>query len=213
MAPLTMARRTGEHILSEANGTRSREQIVIAAGSGILMAGTVLALITAANAATATAVVGNDSTASLGTITVTNEANTGTYTLAVTAAKNGETPAAFTVSAPDGSTATGSAGVAFNALGLSFTLTDGLTTGAVAANDAWTIAVQAGIGQHVPYDDDGTDDGRRTATAVLYAGVDATSSDVAAVAHVRDCEVAENLLTGLDAAGITDLAAAGVIVR
>jgi hypothetical protein len=213
MATLTMARRTGEYILSEANGTRSREKIVIATGSGVLHAGTVLAAITAANAATATAAGGNDSTASFGTITVSNVADTGTYALVVTSAKDGATPAAFTVTAPDGSTANGSAGVAFNALGLSFTLTDGLTTGAVAANDAWTIAVQAGIGQYVPYDDDGTNDGRRTASAILYAGVDATLTDVEAVAHVRDCEVAGNLLTGIDAAGITELASAGVIVR
>lgn len=213
MATYTEARRTGEHLLSESNGTRSREQIVIATGSGVLQAGTVLATITSANAATATAASGNDSTASLGTITVSNEANTGTYTLTVTAAADGESPATFTVTAPDGATANGSAGVAFNALGLSFTLTDGLTTGAVAANDAWTIAVQAGLGQYVPYDNDGTDDGRRTATAVLYAAVDATSADTPAVAHVRDCEVAEAALTGIDAAGKTDLAALGIIVR
>lgn len=210
---LIEARRTGEFLISEANGTRSREQIVIATGSGVLLAGTVLATITSANAATATAAAGNDSTASLGTITVSNEANTGTYTLAVTAAAAGENPAAFTVTAPDGATANGSAGVAFNALGLSFTLTDGLTTGAVAADDAWTIAVQAGIGQYVPYDNDGTNDGRRTATGILYARVDATSADVGAVAYVRDCEVAEAHLTGLDAAAITELAAVGIIVR
>ena len=42
MAIHTEGRRTGEHVLSEANGTRSREQGVLAAGN--LPAGTVLAL-------------------------------------------------------------------------------------------------------------------------------------------------------------------------
>lgn len=204
---------TGEFLLSEANGTRSRDSIVIAAGSGKLEAGTVLATITSANAATATASVGNDSLATFGTITVTNAADTGTYTLTVTAAKNGATPAAFTVTAPNGVTATGSAGVAFTGLGLSFTLTDGAAGDAVAANDAWTIAVQAGIGQFVPYDDDGTNDGRRTATGILYAGVDATSADTDAVGVVRDCEVFGDKLGGLDNAARADLAALGIIIR
>lgn len=42
MAIHTEGRRTGEHVLSEANGSRSREQGVLAAGN--LPAGTVLAL-------------------------------------------------------------------------------------------------------------------------------------------------------------------------
>ena len=42
MARYTEPRHTGEHILSEANGSRSREQAVLAAGN--LPAGTVLAL-------------------------------------------------------------------------------------------------------------------------------------------------------------------------
>ena len=40
----------GEFLLSEANGARSRENIVIVKGAGQLAAGTLLAMITAANA-------------------------------------------------------------------------------------------------------------------------------------------------------------------
>lgn len=211
---LNEGKHTAEYLLSEANGTRSRDAIVIAAGSGKLEAGTVLAKITSTNAATATASSGNDSTASFGTITVSNTANTGTYTLTVTAAADGSDPAEFTVTAPSGATATGVTGAVFTGLGLSFTLTDGLTTGAVAVNDAWSIAVQAGIGQCVPYDDDGTNDGRRTATGILYAEVDASGAeDVNAVAITRDCEVIESELTGLDAAAKADLLALGIICR
>ncbi|MEW3606451.1 head decoration protein [Pseudomonas aeruginosa] len=49
----------GEFLLSEANGSRSRENIVITAGSGRLVAGTLIAPITAANALSATAAAGN----------------------------------------------------------------------------------------------------------------------------------------------------------
>lgn len=72
-------------------------------------------------------------------------------------------------------------------------------------------------GKYVQYDDDGTDDGRRTAAAVLYADVDASAGDVAATAIVRDAEVnGEELLWKSDDevdAGVADLAAVGIIVR
>jgi len=47
MATLTEARRTGEFIISEANGTRSRDEITVAAAAPALVAGTVLGKITA----------------------------------------------------------------------------------------------------------------------------------------------------------------------
>lgn len=115
MATFTEARRTGEHLISEASGTRSRETVVVVSGAGKLAAGTVLGKITAS-------------------------------------------------------------------------------------------------GKFKAYDN-GASDGTEVAAGVLYAAVDATSADAPAVAHVRDCEVAEIQLTGIDTAGKADLAAAGVIVR
>ena len=47
----TEARRTGEFILSEANGTRSREEVTIAAAAGALDVGTLVGKITATFAA------------------------------------------------------------------------------------------------------------------------------------------------------------------
>lgn len=44
---LTEARRTGEFLLSESNGTRSREEVTIAAAASAMVAGTVLGKITA----------------------------------------------------------------------------------------------------------------------------------------------------------------------
>lgn len=47
MATMTEARRTGEFLISEASGTRSREEVTIAAAATALVAGTVLGKITA----------------------------------------------------------------------------------------------------------------------------------------------------------------------
>ncbi|MCY1311776.1 Bacteriophage lambda head decoration protein D [compost metagenome] len=105
----------------------------------------------------------------------------------------------------------GTVGVAFSGGGLSFTLADGSTDFAV--DDAFTIAVNANLGEWTAYDDDGTDDGRRAASGILFAPVDATTNDVKAAAIVRDAEVIERLLTGLDAAGRADLAALGIVIR
>lgn len=210
MSVKTETRRAGDFILSEANGTRSREEITVNATAGKLSAGTLLAKITAANAAIATAGGSNTGNGTMGTITVGNEAITGTYTLTITeaAANAGD----FSVTDPNGSViGTGTVGVAFSAGGLAFTLADGSTDFAVG--DTFSIAVNAGIGEWVAYDDDGTNDGRRAATGILYGNVDATSADARAVAIVRDVEVIESLLIGLDDNGKADLLALGIIAR
>lgn len=200
----------GEFLLSEANGSRSRKEVIITAGAGILAAGTLIALITAANAAVATADGGNTGDGVMGTITTGSAAVTGTYVLTITAAAaNGGT---FELVDPLGSlVGEGSVGVAFAGGGLSFTLADGAADFIV--DDVFTIAVTAALGEYRPYDDDGTDDGRRAATGILYAPVDATLNDIRAVAVVRDAEVIERLLTGLDAAGAADLLALGIVIR
>lgn len=111
----TEAFHTGEYLISEANGTRSREEIVCASGHGVLPAGQVLGKVTAS-------------------------------------------------------------------------------------------------GKYAPYSN-AANDGTEAAAGILYASVDTTSSDAAGVGHVRDCEVASALLTGLDANGTADLKAIGIIVR
>lgn len=200
----------GEFLLSEAQGTRSRENILVTAGSGQLAAGTLIGLITAANAATPTAVGGNTGNGTMGAITTASVAITGTYTLTITAAAaNGGT---FELVDPTGGVVgSGSVGVAFSAGGLSFTLADGSTDFAV--DDAFTIAVNASLGEWTAYDDDGTNDGRRAAGGVLFAPIDATINDVMAVGIVRDAEVIESLLVGLDTAGRADLKALGIVIR
>jgi hypothetical protein len=76
-------------------------------------------------------------------------------------------------------------------------------------------------GEYVPYNDDGTDDGSRTAAAVLLADVDATSADTTAVGITRLAEVwTDRLIWGAGVTtnaektnGLADLAAKLVIAR
>lgn len=67
-------------------------------------------------------------------------------------------------------------------------------------------------GKYVVYDDVGAD-GSEVAAGVLYDNLPAFTGDVAAVVHVRDCEVNQQCLTGYNANAKADLAALGVIVR
>jgi len=199
----------GEFLLSEANGTRSRAEVVITAGAGILAAGTLIAMITAANATIATADVGNTGNGVMGTVTTSSAAVSGIYVLTITeVAANG---GLFEVVDPLGSlVGAGSVGAAFDAGGLSFTLADG--TADFIVGDVFTLAVTAALGEYRAYDDAGTDDGRRAASGILYASVDASLNDIRALAVVRDAEVIERLLTGLDDAGAADLAGLGIVV-
>ncbi|MGH8435864.1 MAG: head decoration protein [Pseudomonas sp.] len=200
----------GEFLLSEANGTRSREEVVITAGAGILPAGTLIGKITAANAGTPAAVGGNVGNGAVSGLVVASAAITGVYSLAITAAAaNG---GAFELTDPMGAlVGVGNVGAQFVGGGLTFTLGDGAVDFAVG--DRFTLTVVGAIGEYRPYDDDGTDDGRRACTGILFAPVDATINDIRAVAIVRDAEVIGRQLTGLDAPGRVDLLALGIIIR
>jgi hypothetical protein len=200
----------GEFLHSEANGSRSREEVVICAGSGRLAAGTLIALITAANALTPTAKPGNTGNGIIGSVTVASGAVSGIYTLKIVeaGANGGKFELLNADSYPIGE---GMVGQPYNGNGFAFTLSDGSADFVVG--DSFTLNVKANLGEHTAYDDDGTDDGRRAATGILYAPVDATLNDVRAVSVARDAEVVERLLTGLDANGRADLLAKGIIIR
>lgn len=200
----------GEFLLSEANGSRSREVVVITAGSGRLNSGTLISQLTAANALTPTAKAGNTGNGTVGAVTVTSAAASGTYSLSITeAAANG---GIFELTDPAGQVVgEGQVGQPFTGGGLTFTLADGSTDFVVG--DGFSLAVKASLGEWTAYDDDGTDDGRRTADGILYTPVDATLVDVKATAVLRDAEVIERLLTGLDENGAADLAALGIVIR
>lgn len=214
MPELTESSHPGEFLVSEANGTRSRELVTI--DTGVLAAGTVLAKITK-GAATGAAVAGNTGN---GTITaapaMTASAKAGVYR--ATCIEPGTNVGEFLITDPDGiNLGVAVVAVEFSGGGLTFTIADGSTD--FAAGDEFTITVAAGSGKYVQFNQDGTN-GSEVACAVLYDAVDATDGDVEEVAIVRDAEVNGEELTwpadieaGEKTAAIAQLAAAGIIVR
>lgn len=67
-------------------------------------------------------------------------------------------------------------------------------------------------GKYVAYSN-AANDGSETAAAILYAAAPDLAVDQKGVVVARDAEVDESLLTGLDSAGRTDLAALGIVLR
>jgi hypothetical protein len=212
MTAFTEGNHAGEHIVSEASGTRSREVVTIASGQN-LAAGTVLGRQrgTASSAALGT----NTGNGTMGAVTLGAGAMEGAYKLTII--EPGANVGQFIVENPLGAIiGHGTVASAFSAGGLSFTLADGATD--FVAGDSFTITVAAGT-KYVAHDQDGTD-GSEIAVAVLFAACDATDGDTSAVAHVRDCEVQASKLTWQDdidagekTAALAQLAAAGIIAR
>lgn len=118
-------------LVSEANGHQSRDQISLT-GAALVLAGTVLGQVTTGASAAAAALGANTGNGTFGAVTpVSVPTRIGVYNILFTAAT------AFTVTAPDGDTATGSTGVAFSALGIGFTITAGGTP--FVAGDSFTV--------------------------------------------------------------------------
>lgn len=218
MTEFTEGFHTGEHLVSEANGYRSREAGIITGGK--YQAGTVLGRITAGGAVTVTK---TDVGGGKGALTLANPAygagvKAGRYKVIIV--EEAENAGAFIVEDPDGITVgSGNVAVAFNGV-VKFTLAD--ATDFAAGDTAFidvAIADPADVGKYTQFDPDATD-GSQHFAGVLYEGVDASENDVAATVHVRDCEVNGLALTWIDeiedeekAAAIAEAAALGVIVR
>ena len=229
MTVLTEGKHTGEHLVSEANKTRSREVVTLAEGQN-LAAGTVLGKIAAALEASSAAKsggnTGNGTFVLDPTTPVLASGRVGVYTLRCTAAAtNGGT---FRLDDPDGVVLTdvtitgGAGGTAAVNEQIKGTLTDGGTDFVVG--DGFDITVvedddAADIGHYTQFDQDGTN-GSQIAVAVLFDNVDATDAAMDAVVHARDCEVNAAELTWPDdidadekAAAAAQLASAGIIAR
>ena len=194
--------RLAAFVLTEANGQRSRENIVVTQTGTEIKSGTLLTKVdTGAGVfAMGAGATGNPTS---GAITVGAAAKPGVYTMAFTAATKAtlEDPTGVTVG-------TVTLGTAFNKGGLGFTLTAG--GNAAVVGDTATITVAEGSGKYVPYTAAGA---AGPADAILYNHLPAATGDVKAVGFVRDCEVNRFALTGLDATATAQLATKGVIVR
>ena len=200
MATYTEGQRPFEFLLSEAEGTLSREKITVISGAGVLKAGTVLGKQTAADtAATTAALPGNTGNGTMGTVTVTT-ALSGVYKLIII--EPGTNVGTFVIEGPDGVTLStkGVVASAYSAHGLAFTLADGSTD--FAAGDGFTITVAAGTGKYEGYDD-ALATGAEVAAAILATDVDASSADVDATAIVRLAEVKLDALQWITAVDAT----------
>jgi hypothetical protein len=82
----------------------------------------------------------------------------------------------------------------------------------MVAGDTFTIAVAAGSGSYVAYDDANAN-GSDVAVGILVADCDASAGNTKAVMIARHAEVYSAKLTGADAAGLADLAALTILAR
>lgn len=160
----------GGYLVSQANGFRSTDQGTLT-GAVKVYAGTLLGLTTTGTTATSAAGAGNTGNGTMGAVTlITTPAQVGAYALAYTDATH------FTVTAPDGASATGTNGVAFSALGIGFTMTAGGTP--MVAGDGFTITVTAKTGKPTAASvANGGNVGNSTSSAVTTTGYAPTVGD------------------------------------
>jgi hypothetical protein len=221
MTVLTEGRHPGEFIMTEANGQRSREGIVIAASQTILP-GTVLAKLGTVGDMTAVAAADAGNTGN-GAITMeatplSSKAKDGVYTaVCVEPAANG---GVFDVQDPTGkSIGTATVGTVFNKE-IKFTIADGATD--FIAGDRFTVTVAADAADftYVAFNQDGTDGSEVAAAIAIYGATTGVGETASISAIVRDAEVNGNCLewpSDIEAAekadGIQQLNANGIIVR
>lgn len=218
MTVYTEARHAGEFIMTEANGKRSRENVVIGASQTIL-AGTLLALLAQEAGLriddTADADNTGDGTLAMADPAVSAKVKHGTYTVIFTGVT------AFKVEDPGGKEiGTGATGAAFNKE-VKFEITAGTTP--FAAGDKFYISVIAenpADYEAVAFDPTGTDGSEVPSAIAIYPVTTASDGTAKIAAIVRDAEVNGNVLSWPE--GITDaqkeaaiaaLRDAGIIVR
>lgn len=213
--------RDEEHVISEAQGRRSREQIELDAISDTHLAGTVLGrIIYGAVTVTPAPKAGNTGN---GTFAATPTADAGAPAgrFTITVIEPGANAGAFRVERPDGTEdGTGTIGVAYNG-SINFTLNDGATDFVAGDGFNVTVAYAKGNGRYKRLNPAATD-GTQIAAAILAPTEKPTDpvSHIRTSAHVRDSEHNGNKLAwpvGLtddqQAAAEAQLADNGVIVR
>ena len=221
MTVMTERRYAGEHILSEANSFRSREEGVVDA-SQTLVAGQVVGKITegaktASGAAGVPAPAGATITASP---TAAVNTKTGVHRFECIVGGSG-TASKWRHTDPDGEfvgIATGN--TAYAGGGLSgLTITDSGTDPVAGEAFEVTVTGAAGSGRIVMHDPEATN-GAEDAYGILFDAVTTGVGETAkCVLHVRDCEVDSALIAWDDqnntekAAAIAQLAEKGVIFR
>ena len=213
MTTLNEGQHTGEFIVSEANGSLSRETVTIGSG-GALQAGHVLGRTRVATALGAAA-AGNTGNGAISAVTASGAAKEGIYlAICIEPAANG---GIFEVEGPDGVVvAFATVGTAFNKE-IGFTISDGSAD--FIAGDRFAITVTTTAEKFKEYNPTHTD-GTQAAVAILYGAVDATAADAEGVAIMRDAEINVAEIVWFDgatddqkAAGLRQLRRQGIIAR
>lgn len=213
--------RAEEHVISEADGRRSREQIVLSSPTVDTLAGTVLGrILEGAATVVSTARAGNTGDGTMLALPTADAGiEAGDYTLTIiAAAANAGT---FRVEKPDGTEdGVGTVGVAYNG-SINFTLQDGAADFIVGDGFTINVSYADGGGEYVPLDPAAVN-GAEIPAAVLAVTeiVLDPVADIRTSAHVRDCELngwklawPVGISAGDKAAAEATLAEAGVIVR
>jgi hypothetical protein len=213
MTELTEGQYKGEFLVTEAEGTLSRETVTVLSGQ-TLKPGHVLGKVTV-GAATGAAVSGNTGNGTIGTVSAGSTAKPGVYQIVCIEPSNNS--GTFTVEDPDG-VIVGRAivGIAF-AGAVNFTIVDGGVD--FAAGDRFTVTVAEGSDKYKEYNPANTD-GSQTAVALLLDAVNATAADLPAVIVARHAEVNKAELiwfSGADASqkatGLTQLKTRDIVAR
>lgn len=221
MTTLTEAVHAGEFIVSEANNSRSREQITVQSGAD-LVAGQVLgatetSTATIAVAAAVSASGGTVGNGSIGTPTADAGALPGVYRVEIV---NPNTNLGnLRVLRPDGSVdGVGVVGTAYNGM-INFTLADGTNDWVEDDYILVTVSYPSAALKYAKLDPAAVN-GLQYAAGILYAAAAAASADVRGVGLVRSCEVNADIITwpaGISAANkataINQLKALGIILR
>ncbi len=189
MSVFTEPRLTAEFLATEAPGFISRDTIIVAAGSGVVAAGTVLGRKTTGGTA-ASAVKASGPNTGNGTLTldattpVLSAGKTGVYQVRFTAATT------FSVTDPTGlQVGTGTVGTAF-ATQIKFNSAAGGT--AFVAGDGFDVSVVS-TSKYAPSPATSAD-GSDQAMAINLLQVDATAADAVVAAITNDAEVVGAML-------------------
>ncbi len=182
MTEVTEGQHKAGFIVSETEGTISRENVTVLAGQN-LKAGHVLGQVTKGTA-TAQATSGNTGNGTISAVSVGQGAKAGIYN--VTCVEPAANAGTFLVEDPDGVTV-GTAHVGAPFVGpVNFTLADGSTD--FVSGDRFLITVAAGSGKYKEYNP-ANSDGSEKAVALLLDNVNAAAGDEGAVIVARHVEV------------------------
>jgi hypothetical protein len=182
MTSLTEGQHNGEFIVTESDGSLSRDTITVLSGQ-TLQAGHVLGQVTVGTASAAPA-SGNTGNGVISGVAAGTTAEPGVYIAeCIEHATNSGT---FQVTDPTGIIVGDVVVGAAFAGPVHFTIADGATD--FVAGDRFLITVAAGSGKYKEYNPANTD-GSETAVAISYANVDASAGDTEAVIIARNAEV------------------------